>query len=226
MPQALEPYDDWRMRRADLPRYFEAVDQARAAYPALPIRLGLEIDFIAGQEPWMKELAGMADWDYLIGSVHYIAPGWDVDNPAHLWQFRERLVDEIWQLYFTAYEQCIRSGLFDFVGHPDLPKKFGYRPKGDLRRFYEPVVAALADTGVAFELSTAGLRKPVGECYPAQEFLEMAHQAGVELLINSDAHAPNEVGAGFEIAKALAKEAGYTSTLRYAKRKRRSVPLG
>lgn len=225
MPQTLEPFDDWRMRLADLPRYFDAVAEAREAYPGLPIRLGLEIDFISGHEEWIEKLAGMAEWDYLIGAVHYIAPGWDVDNPRHLWQFRERLVDEIWQLYFTAYERCIRSGLFDFVAHPDLPKKFGYRPKGDLRRFYEPTITALAETGVAFEINTSGLRKPAGECYPAPEFLRMAHEAGVELLINSDAHAPGEVGAGFEIAESLAREAGFTGTLRFLKRKRRSVEL-
>lgn len=225
MPEAVEPFDDWRMLRGDLPRYFEAVDEARAAYPALPIRLGLEVDFIPGHERWVEELTRLASWDYLIGSVHYIAPGWDVDNPAHLSRFTERPVDEIWRLYFTAYEQCIRSGLFDFVAHPDLAKKFGHRPKGDLRRFYEPVVAALAETGVAFEMNTAGLRKPAGECYPALAFLRMAREAGVGLLINSDAHAPDEVGAGFETAAALAREAGFSATLRFSKRKRRSVKL-
>jgi len=226
MPVALEPFDDWRMALADLPRYFDAVEQARAAFPQLPIRLGLEVDYIAGHEAWIEELAGMADWDFLIGSVHYLAPGWDVDNPAHLSRFKTQPVEEIWQLYFDAYERCIRSGLFDFVAHPDLPKKFGYRPEGDLRRYYEPVIAALAETGTAFEINTAGLRKPAGECYPTLEFLKMAREAGVGLLINSDAHAPQEVGAGFETALALAKEAGFGEVVRFAGRKKRVVGIG
>lgn len=220
-----EYFDDWRMHIEEFPGYLDLVAEARAAFPRLPIRLGMEVDFIAGHEPWIEQLAGMTEWDYLIGSVHYIAPGWDVDNPKHLSRFEERPVAEIWQLYFTAYEQCIRSGLFDFVAHPDLPKKFGHRPPGDLRPFYEPVITALAETGVAFEINTAGLRKPVGECYPSLEFLQMARNAGVGLLINSDAHAPQEVGAGFDTAVALAKQAGYTETLRFERRKRRAVPL-
>jgi len=225
MPAALEPFDDWRMRLEDLARYRDAVEAARAAYPSLPIRLGLEIDFIPGHERWAEELAAMADWDFLIGSVHYIAPGWDVDNPARLSRFNELPVEEIWRSYFDACERCIRSGLFDFVAHPDLPKKFGHRPNGDLRRYYEPVVAALAETGVAFEINTAGLRKPAGECYPSLEFLKMAAQAGAGMLINSDAHTPAEVGAGFDVAAALAKEAGFTSTVRFAQRKARRVEM-
>jgi histidinol-phosphatase (PHP family) len=220
MPAALEPFDNWRMALADLPRYFEAVEQARAAYPQLTIRLGLEIDYLAGHEKWIEQLATMAEWDFLIGSVHYIAPGWDVDNPAHLSRFQTQPVAEIWELYFDAYERCVASGLFDFVAHPDLPKKFGHRPEGDLARFYEPVIAALAKSGTAFEINTAGLRKPAGECYPDPGFLKLAREAGIGLLINSDAHAPEEVGAGFETGVTLARQAGFTELVRFEKRER------
>ncbi|MEA3188317.1 MAG: histidinol-phosphatase family [Chthoniobacter sp.] len=221
-----EVFDDWRMRIEELPRYVELVQQAREKFPQLAIRLGLECDFIAGQEAWIEELAGMAEWDFLIGSVHYIAPGWDVDNPKWIGRFREQPVEEIWTQYWKIYAQCIRSGLFDFVAHPDLPKKFGFKPDGDLRRFYEPVIAALAETDVAVEINTAGLRKPVGEMYPSREFLELAHAASVPLLINSDAHAPAEVGADFSAATQLARELGYRELARFEKRRRSFVPIG
>ena len=219
-----EHFDDWRMGPADLPRYLDAVAEARAAFPQLTIRLGLECDFIAGREAWIKELAGMADWDFLIGSVHYLPEGWEVDHPKYIGR-HEGHAEEIWTSYWLAYEQCIRSGLFDFVAHPDLPKKFGHRPAGDLRRFYEPAVRALAECDVAFEINTAGLRKGCRELYPAPEFVTMAREAGVPLLINSDAHAVGELGAGFAEAVALAKAAGCTHTARFAQRKISSVPL-
>jgi len=220
-----EQFDEWRMAIGDLPRYLEMVREAKEQFPQLPIRLGLECDFIAGHEAWIEELAGMAEWDYLIGSVHYIAPGWDVDNPKWIGRFTERPVDEIWAMYWDAYEQCIRSGLFDFVAHPDLVKKFGYKPAGDLRKYYEPSIAAAAEKKVAIEINTAGLRKPAGEMYPSREFLQMASWAGIPLLINSDAHTPAEVGANFAEATALAKEVGYTQTVRFYKRMRSFAPL-
>lgn len=222
MPQ---DFDDWRMKIDELPDYLELVKKARAAFPDLAIRLGLEVDFIAGQEAWIEELSAMADWDYLIGSVHYLAPGWAVDDPKWIGRFRDRPVEETWSLYWAAYEKCIRSGLFDFVAHPDLVKKFGFRPEGDLRKYYEPAIAAAAETAVAIEINTAGLRKEVRELYPSQQFLELAFAAGVPLLINSDAHAPNEVGYAFPAAVAAAKSAGYSNVVRFEKRRRKLVAL-
>lgn len=218
-------FDDWRMEWEDFPRYLEMVDEARAEFPAMPIRLGLEVDYLEGGEKWIDELSGKADFDYLIGSVHYISRDWAVDDPKYIFKFTQGSVEEIWTLYFHLYEKAIRTRLFDFMGHPDLPKKFGHRPAGDLRRYYEPVVQALADTGTAFEINTAGLRRDVKEMYPARQFLELARSANIPLLINSDAHAPNEVGADFDKAIALAKEVGYTETLFFEKRKRRAVAL-
>jgi histidinol-phosphatase (PHP family) len=220
-----EYFDDWRMLIDELPRYFEAVEEARREFPGLTIRLGLECDFIAGKEGWIEKLASMAEWDYLIGSVHYLPEGWEVDNPKYLARFREGNVEEIWTQYWQVYQECIRSGLFDFVAHPDLPKKFGFKPGGDLRRFYEPVIAALAETGTPFEINTAGLRKECRELYPSTEFLRLAREANVPLLINSDSHDPKELSAGFDQALAAAKEAGYSSTLRFHRRERREVPF-
>jgi histidinol-phosphatase (PHP family) len=216
-------FDDWRMSIEELPLYFEMVKNAGSS--GFPVRLGCECDFISGNERWIEELAGKAAWDYLIGSVHYIAPGWDVDNPKYISRFDEYSADAVWELYWKHYLRCIESGLFDFVAHPDLPKKFGHRPAGDLGRYYEPAIEALAKHGVAFEMNTAGLRKAAGEIYPAFRFIELARQAGVPVLINSDAHSPEEVGSGFDAARELARQAGYAKVSRYEGRRRFDVDL-
>lgn len=221
-----EPFDEWRMRRADLPRYFEMVAEARALSP-IPVRLGLECDFIAGHEAWLDELAGLADWDYLIGSTHYIEPGFDVDSPRHVNRYirTPHATEEIWTAYWTAFRAMAVSGRFDFLAHPDLPKKFGHRPSGDLRRFYEPAIEAIARAGAALEISTAGLHKPVAELYPSDEFLRLAHAAGIPVVINSDAHDPSEVGRDFDRAVAAARAAGYAEVCRFERRQRVLVPL-
>lgn len=221
-------FDDWRMLLEEFPRYVDAVEEARAAFPGLPIRLGLEVDYLEGQEGWIEELAGMAEWDFLIGSVHYVSPDWVIDNPAHLSRYADRPLAETWALYGRTLERAIRTRAFDFIGHADLPKKFGHRLPGDPRehrRWIDPIVQALLDTGTAFEINTAGLRKPIGECYPSLDFLRVAREAGVDLLINSDAHAPGEVGAGFAEGVALAREAGYSELVRFEKRRRTRVPF-
>jgi histidinol-phosphatase (PHP family) len=218
-------FDDWRMEFGELPRYFEMIEEAREQAPEIPIRLGLECDYLPGQEQWIAKLARLAQWDYLIGSVHYLTPDWAVDNPAYVGRYHQQPPEELWTMYWRAAEKCVRSRLFDFIAHPDLVKIFGARPDGDLNRFYEPVVAALAECGGAFEINTAGLRKPVQEIYPALGFLKLAREAGVPLVINSDAHQPGQVGMDFEAARALAREAGYTSSLRFRNRQRTETPL-
>ena len=94
-----------------------------------------------------------------------------------------------------------------------------------MRRFYEPAIQALLDTGVAYEINTAGLRKDCRELYPAREFVELARAAGVPVLINSDAHAVAELGAGFREAIGLLRDCGYAETVRFERGKKIRVPL-
>jgi histidinol-phosphatase (PHP family) len=220
-----EPFDDWRMLREELPQYLADVEAARDLYPSLPIRLGLEVDFLDDCERWWDSLRAMANWDFWIGSVHYLPGGIEVDNPKYLSRYRDEDPEQIWSAYWKRYEECIRSKRFDFVGHPDLPKKFGYIPKGDLRRFYEPSIQALVDTGIGYEINTAGLRKDCREIYPAKDFVHLAFKAGVPVLVNSDAHAVDELAAGFQEALSLLLEAGYREVLRFERGRATRVPL-
>lgn len=224
-PMPDDGFDDWRMSRHDLPRYFSMVDEARDAVPGLPVRIGLEVDYFPDGHGWIEELREMAAWDYWIGSVHYIAPGWDVDNPRWIGRFRDHDVDAIWAEYWRRYELAVRSGFFDIMAHPDLPKKFGFRPAGDLRRYYEPTIAAAAEMDVVFEINTAGWHKEVGEQYPAREFLELAFAAGIPIVLSSDAHAPDEVGRDFGRAAELARSVGFERTARFARGERGFAPL-
>ncbi len=224
-PMAADDFDDWRMLRSEIPAYLEKVEAARQAVPEIPIRLGLEVDYLEGDEAWTDRLAEMADFDYLIGSVHYIAPGWDIDNPKWIGRWAETEVEEIWDAYWRIYTRCAGSGKFDLLAHPDLPKKFGHRPAGDLRGYYEPAIEAALGSGAAIEINTAGWRKDCREQYPAREFLELMCAAGVPLAISSDAHAPGEVGADFARAADLAAEVGFTHTVRLRRGGKELVPL-
>jgi histidinol-phosphatase (PHP family) len=201
------------------------VEEVRSEFPQLPIRLGLECDFIPGKEGWIRELAKKADFDYFIGAVHYITPDWDVDNPLKLSRWKHQPVEEVWAKYFKAMTQAVGSGLFDFMAHPDLVKKFGHRPQGDLRPFYKDTLDAIEAAGVAMEVSTAGLRKEVMEIYPSKVFLEEALKRNIPILISSDAHAPQEVGHEFGRAVSLVKEVGYREVNCFRKRERVLIPL-
>ena len=96
----------------------------------------------------------------------------------------------------------------------------------DPRFYYEPAVEAIAESGIAVEVSTAGLRKHVGEIYPAPAFAEMCVEAGAEFALSSDAHAPDQVGYGYDSAIEFLEGLGVDRICVFDRRERRLEPLG
>lgn len=212
------------MAMEELEEYVADVLRLRERYPEIPIRLGVEADYIPGREEDLARLLEPYPWDYVIGSVHFIGD-WGFDNPAEVRRFAEWNLSDLYARFFALEIQAARSGLFDIMAHIDLVKKFGHRPETDLRPVYREVAAALAQAGVAVELSTAGLRKPVGEVYPHPDLLAECCRHGVPIVINSDAHSPEEVAWGFADALALARAVGYRQVVRFSRRQRTAVDL-
>ena len=221
MPQ--DNFDDWRMSDRQLDEYVANVRLARQRFPQLTIRLGLEVDYLPGQEAWIRKLAARHPWDYFIGSVHYVSDSWDIDNPAKLSEWKKRDAFEVWSAYFERLAQAAMSGLFDIIGHADLPKKFGFRPTRDCGPLYRKFILAAATAGCAVELNTAGLRKDCREIYPSAELLRLARRRHVPITFGSDAHAPQEVGLNFAEAVALARLTGYTESCRFSRRQHELV---
>lgn len=224
-PMRQDGFDNWRMGLADLDEYVRLVEQARRDHPGLPIRLALEVDWLPGQESWIRELAARHPWDYLIGSVHYVGPDWAIDDPGTLSRWKRENPDDVWAAYVDLLTQAAGSRLFDILGHIDLPKKFGFRPHRDVLPLYDRFLGIAKDSGVAIEINTAGLRKDCREMYPSRDILCVAARRGVALTFGSDAHAPAEVGAALGEAQRLARDVGFIVTRRFAGRHATEVPI-
>jgi histidinol-phosphatase (PHP family) len=224
-PMARDDFDEWRMRLDQLDGYVELVRQAQRDHPTLAIKLALEVDYLPGHEAWIRDLAGRHPWDYFIGSVHYVAEGWDLDNPKKLSEWRARDASDVWRVYLERLTQAAASGLFDIIGHADLAKKFRFYPKQDVLPLFRQFLDAAKRSGTAIELNTAGLRKDCREIYPARPILALASEMGVPITFGSDAHAPQEVGADFASAIALARSVGYGHCLRFTRRKPEAIPF-
>lgn len=193
----------------------------------MPVRAGLEVDWIPGREEQIAAIIDSHPWDYIIGSVHFIADR-AVDHDGYdIWETSSP--DEVWSSYFDALGAAAASGLFDVLAHPDLVKVWG-KDKSDpprpRREYYELAIDRIAAADVAIEVSTAGLRKPVGEIYPARELLEMCVAAGKPVSLSSDAHEPEWIGYGYDRALALLGECGVEQVSVFEGRRRREVPLG
>jgi histidinol-phosphatase (PHP family) len=197
------------------------------------LKVGIETDFLPGREDRLANLLEGRDWDYVLGSVHFLRddavdfhgyPEWE---PWNIWRGADP--EKVWARYFETLGEAARSGLFDILSHPDLVKVWGARvpvPDGDLRRFYERAMDGIAESDVAVEVSTAGLRKPVGEIYPAPTFLEMCVDAGRAVALSSDAHTPDQLGHEYERALDLLSDLGVTRIAVFDRRERRLEEIG
>ena len=99
-------------------------------------------------------------------------------------------------------------------------------PEGDLRRFYDRAMDGIAESDVAIEVSTAGLRKPVGEIYPERAFLEMCLEAGRPVALSSDAHLPEQVGYEYDRAVEWLTQIGVSELAVFERRERRLEAIG
>jgi len=192
----------------DVEDYVGAILEAKRQ--GMPVKLGMEVDYVG---PRQDELAAALEpypWDYLLGSVHWV-DGEAVDLQPGIWLAAS--VEEVWRRYFAAQGELAASGHVDVLAHPDLAKIFGDRPARIEYPEYD---------GVALEISTAGLHKPVGELYPDPAML-----AGrPPITLASDAHVPANVGRDYDQALALARAAGYETVTVFEDRVGRQEPLG
>jgi histidinol-phosphatase (PHP family) len=191
------------------------------------LRLGIEADYVPGREDRMASLLDAYEWDYVIGSVHFIRDdAVDMRGDWDVWRTTGD-PEKVWEAYFDTLGEAARTGMFDVLAHPDLVKVWGEPvPEGDLRRFYDRAMDGIAESDVAIEVSTAGLRKPVGEMYPADPFLEMCLDAGKPVALSSDAHVPEHLGYEYERAVDWLTKAGVTEIAVFEGGARRLEPVG
>ena len=203
---------------AHLPDYFREVralrDNAGAGAPRA--LLAMEMDWLDGEENFIRKACKAADFDYLIGSVHFLGH-WGFDDDADDWRGASEEQCETWYAaYFTAWEAMIRSGLFQIAAHPDLIKIYSVdrfrawlaRPAG--RAQVRRALTAMRDAGMALEISSAGLRKPCREIYPAPPIMELAAELTIPVAFASDAHSVRDVGRDFDRLADYARRFGYT----------------
>ncbi len=213
----------YAMREDELSLYVDLVQKCAQKSP-VRVRLGIEADFIPGYEESLAALLSSYPFDCVLGSVHFIE-GWGFDNLAEIEEYGRRDINRVYEQYFALIQQAALSGLFDVMAHPDLVKKFAFRPTGDLSPHYEATARAFKKAGVCAEVNSAGLRYPAKEIYPSPSLLRCLFKHGVPVTMGSDAHCPDQVGAGLEQAVRLIKEAGYTEIALFSRRKRRFIKI-
>ncbi len=210
--------------RSDLDAYVELCETAKRE--GLPVVTGLEVDYFAGQMDAVADLLAGYPFDVLLGSVHWLG-AWQFDDLRSTVQAAEwdtRPVDAAWEGYTRAMEELAATATCDVLAHPDLIKLAGRVPDAPTE-WWDRIAEAASASGMSAEVSSAGLRKPIAEQYPAAGLLARFVGRGVPLTTASDAHELDFVADRSMQLRELLASLGVAELAAYEARVRRAVPI-
>jgi histidinol-phosphatase (PHP family) len=217
----------WALPPTLLGEYFRAAAAVREELdsPEFRVRIGIEADYFGSSVDLLAKMADSYDFDYVIGAAHMIN-GFSVDGRADWWQLLPPGSEEkIWKDYLAKVRCIAASGIFSFIAHLDLPKKFGHFMPESLEEEMEETLQAVKKSGIPIEVNTAGMDKQCGEWYPAPELLRRAVKMEIPLLVNADAHEVESVKRYFDEARSTLAGLGVRQVCSFEKRKLKMVPL-
>lgn len=152
----------------------------------------VELDYAPGDEAEIESFLDEADFDYAIGSVHRVdRTNVQSNSPFAEWSDAERrsFVDD----YYEALADLVDSELFAIAAHVDLPERTP-RLRGYTTPDHHAMVAdALRRSRTVPELNAGRVRRAYGQFHPAPDFRAALRERGVEFVVGSDSHAPEEL---------------------------------
>ncbi len=193
----------------------------------ITVKFGVEVDFYPGTESYVSDFIARHEFDYVIGSVHYLG-AWPASPLIPVPMFERVAVYERYAEYFERVQQLAEAGLCDIIAHFDLVKKNGIRPDTDtngIDKSMQHALRSIKENNLCIEINTSGLRKKVAEVYPAENILRRASEYGIPLTTGSDAHKPQDVAADFDLAYAMIEKYGNGKISLFTSRNRTEVAI-
>ena len=179
------------------------------------VLLGMELDWLPVNMPWMRDAVSRYPFDYIIGGLHFVGDvpvgsprswGPEVERPQRFARY---------DAYYEAMQELAASGMVDVVAHPDFIKVCCYEDfqawlalPGSTDRV-AAALEAMRATDTAMEVSSAGLRKPFHEPYPGPAIMRLAADLGLTISFGSDAHNIQDTGSHFDTLAEYAASYGF-----------------
>jgi histidinol-phosphatase (PHP family) len=193
---------------------------------ALSVKAGIEIGEPHRFPEAVSKLINNHAWDFVIGSLHWVGDTLVFDQDYYL-----RPQHQAYRDYFHELHEIARLNTVSILGHMDIVKRYGFDYYG---RFdpeaYEPELRALlrscVESGMALEVNTSTLRRPVNETSPTTKILKWFREEGGQwVTVGSDAHRPEDVGFELEKAVQSVRNAGFEAIASYELLQPRLIPL-
>jgi histidinol-phosphatase (PHP family) len=186
-----------RMSPGDMESYFEKISILKRRFREISILVGIEADYIEGYEEYLEGFLSTYPLDLVIMSIHFLRR-WPPGQWVFDFEYTKKTIRQKYKDYLNVMIKGIRTGLFDIVGHLDLIKRRGFSLLNNNPNEVRQVLDAVSQQNMSIEVNLSGLWKPINDLYPSLDILEMVVAKGIPLVMSSDAHSPEYVGACFD----------------------------
>ena len=198
--------ESYCMQREDIPRYLAECRYLRAKYfDQIHVLCGVEQDYYSDYPT--------DDFDYVIGSVHYVKAGEEYipvdESIAILYSAADKHFNKdiyaLCEAYYKTVSDVVNKTSCDIIGHFDLISKFIERePLFDTNHpryvaAWRKAADELLKTGVPFEINTGAISRGYrSEPYPSDAMIDYIRERGGRFVLSSDAHSAENIGFRFE----------------------------
>lgn len=180
---------------------------------------GMEIDYLSPQSGPSSQIFSDFNLDYSIGSVHFIRDikGDFVDVDGHFDSFRKKMekyfhndIRYVVSEFYEASNEMLNRGCFDILGHFDKIAQNasyyspGIEDEGWYQDLIDDYITRIIESGVIVEINTKAYAEH-GRFFPNPRYWKRLADAGVTLIVNSDAHYPDRIDASRAEAFAILK---------------------
>jgi len=186
----------------------------------LTVRLGVEVDYIPGNEEILERVLGDYEFDLVIGSVHLV-DGVCIDSSRQRALVEEEVRENGFNSFYSRYlylvGKAVETGFFNIVGHMDLVRIWGFNPtNGSIEE--QKVLNLAKNKKMCLEVSSRGLRQPINSIYPSQRIMKKARELEIPLTVGTDAHSVEEIDYAYDFLMSYIRESGYDSVATLSKR--------
>ncbi len=184
-----------------------------------------KLTILLGVEEDLYKQVERADYEYLIGSMHYLKVGDTYHSLDCGYNLIKACVDSAFggdscalaKAYFETFCDYIETRKPDIIGHFDLITKFDEKnpPLFLGNPEYEKLAVAYArraaQSGCLFELNTGAITRGYRTMpYPSVPILRELKACGAKIVLSSDCHSKENLQFGFESAKEILRDVGFS----------------
>ena len=226
------PFDNpFSLKQKNIHEYIKTIDVLKAKYAdKINIYRALEMDYIPRMSTNFDYWKNACKTDYLIGSVHLIAPPntdelWFTDGPKHetydqgLEDFFDGDIKLAVRTYYHQVNQMIETQSFDVLGHFDKIKmhnqdRFFTEDELWYQKLIDECLDLVKQKNLIVEVNTRGIyKKRSKSLFPDDIALQKVKKLNIPILISSDAHKPNELNLGFAETRIKLIEMGFSELM-------------